>query len=105
MLSGAEPLEYRLDSDSFEWRWSVNEFKRFSMSQSTNSLRIYKETDASRFRRQIAPYHQWKFRLVVALALVIGVQVLLGVFEAYTKNPEKNAREDSQSSTLFSGGS
>ena len=105
MLSGSEPFEYRLASGSFEWRWSVNEFKRFSMSQSTNSLRIYKETDASRFRRQIDPYHQWSLRLVVALALVVGVQVLLGVFEAYTKNPEQNARENSQSSTLFSGGS
>jgi hypothetical protein len=75
------------------------------MSQSTNSLRIYKETDASRFRRQIDPYQLWSLRLVFALALVLGVQVLLGVFEAYTKNPEQNARENSQSSTLFSGGS
>lgn len=53
------------------------------MSHSPHSLRIYRETEPSRAREQSDPYRAWLIRLVLALAVVLGVQLLLGAVEFY----------------------
>lgn len=54
-----------------------------SMSHSPHSLRIYRETEPSRAREQSDPYRAWLIRLVLALAVVLGLQLLLGAVEFY----------------------
>lgn len=80
-------MEYRLKS-CFEtgFRSIIGGFKGanyFSMSRSPDSLRIYRQTEASEAREQSDPYRAWLIRLVLALAVVVGLQWLLGIFEFY----------------------